>query len=132
MFQIFPTKCEEWKAMVGGIFVSSEEFCKHLNTSTAFIVVDVNTNEQLGLHCFRGNKNIDGSPIFTLLLHLKHRGRILPRRCWSMRRSSSGRMGIVLSGIIAHRTIILQIMCSVSNWYPLSSRDRVRTFLPPE
>ena len=35
---------------------SFEEFCKHLNTSTAFIAVDTNTDELLGLHCFRGNK----------------------------------------------------------------------------
>ena len=35
---------------------SFEEFCKHLNTSTAFIAVDANTDELLGMHCFRGNK----------------------------------------------------------------------------
>ena len=35
---------------------SFEEFCKQLNTSTAFIAMDTTTEEVLGLHCFRGNK----------------------------------------------------------------------------
>ena len=35
---------------------SFEEFCRQLNTSTAFIAVDATTDELLGLHCFRGSR----------------------------------------------------------------------------
>jgi len=59
---------------------SFEEFCKQLNSSTAFIAVDATTDELLGLHCFRGNKKHRRTSGFYLAVAPKAQGQGIATR----------------------------------------------------
>ena len=53
---------------------SFEEFCRQLNTSTAFIALDATTDELLGLHCFRGSRKHRRASGFYLAVTPKAQG----------------------------------------------------------
>ena len=60
--------------------VSFEKFSKQMNTSSVFIAVDANTDELLGLHCFRKNKKHRWAYDFYLAVKPKAQGQGIASR----------------------------------------------------
>ena len=145
LYELFNESFKKWAQQgleAPWLNVSFEKFCKQLNTSTVFIAVDANTDELLGLHCFRKNKKRRWAYDFYLAVAPKAQGqgissRMLAYEAEVIRQAGylylkDRRMGIVSLGIIVCRTIILRIMCSVSSWRLRSFGDRRSGLSPPE
>ncbi len=83
LYELFNESFKRWKEKgleAPWLNVSFEKFCKQLNTSTAFIAVDANTDELLGLHCFRKNKKRRWAYDFYLAVKPKAQGQGIASR----------------------------------------------------
>ena len=83
LYELFNESFKRWAQQgleAPWLNVSFEKFCKQLNTSTVFIAVDANTDELLGLHCFRGNKKHRWAYDFYLAVKPKAQGQGISSR----------------------------------------------------
>ena len=83
LYELFNESFKKWAQQgleAPWLNVSFEKFCKQLNTSTVFIAVDANTDELLGLHCFRKNKKRRWAYDFYLAVAPKAQGQGISSR----------------------------------------------------
>ena len=77
LYELFNESFKKWAQQgldAPWLCASFEEFCKQLNSSTAFVAVDATTDELLGLHCFRRNKKHRWAYDFYLAVKPKAQG----------------------------------------------------------
>lgn len=106
LYDLFNESFKRWKEKgleAPWLNVSFKKFSKQLNTSTVFVAVDANTDELLGLQCFRKNKKHRWAYDFYLALSLRHRDRALPQECWPTKPRSSNKQAISILKIIRQR-----------------------------
>ena len=83
LYELFNESFKKWKEKgleAPWLNVSFEKFSKQMNTSTVFIAVDANTDELLGLHCFRKNKKHRWAYDFYLAVKPKAQGQGIASR----------------------------------------------------
>jgi ribosomal protein S18 acetylase RimI-like enzyme len=83
LYDLFNESFKRWKEKgleAPWLNVSFEKFCKQLNTSTVFVAVDANTDELLGLQCFRKNKKHRWAYDFYLAVKPKAQGQGIASR----------------------------------------------------
>ena len=83
LYELFNESFKRWKEKgleAPWLNVSFEKFSKQMNTSTVFIAVDANTDELLGLQCFRKNKKHRWAFDFYLAVKPKAQGQGIASR----------------------------------------------------
>ena len=83
LYDLFNESFKRWKEKgleAPWLNVSFEKFSKQMNTSSVFIAVDANTDELLGLQCFRKNKKHRWAYDFYLAVKPKAQGQGIASR----------------------------------------------------